>query len=545
MKNFGLSGLLVLWFFLPSAAHAATFVPDHAFLEDRAALDRLQREAFLLMWEDADPVSGMPYETSSHWGGPRPVAVGGTGFGVAAVVTAVDRGWITREQAVVRLLAITTFLRDKSPRKHLHGAFPHWLESSAGGVVMFDKEKNDGGADIVETALLMQGLLIARAYFNGPGVEETLRGIITGLWEDVDWNWFTNGEENGIYWHWTPERGFADSLKILGFNECMIVYVLALASPTHPVSRKTYDYWTSGKGYQPKTLYGYVVEAALGGGGPLFLTHYSFIGLDPRRMADAYVKGGYFTRNVNHALGNRGYCLFHAPAKNQYDENVWGLTASLVKGGYNANEPLRDTGTIAPTAALASMPYTPHYSMQVLHHLLGPLKEKVWGKNGPYDAFSLRDNWFSETYLAIDQLPIVCMVENYRSGLLWRLFMSDEEVLHGLRAAGITEPDLYPGFPEAVATLKRKGKNHVADAYASRRHPDTGFYHIPYWTDAPGDVLFRFTDAEGNDLHSSRETAKKGRNYLVFPQFMPVDGEVLQCRMQIGDQTYVLPVRLY
>ena len=536
-------GFLLLLCLIPAMAHASAFVPDHAYFEDRAVLDRLQREAFLLMWEDGDPVSGMVYETSNHWGGPRPVAVGGTGFGIAAVVTAVDRGWITREQAVARLLTITTFLRDKSPRKELHGAFPHWLESGSGGVVKFDK--NDSGADIVETALLMQGLLIARAYFNGPGVEETLREIITGLWEDVDWNWFTNGEESGIYWHWTPERGFADSLKILGYNECLVVYVLALASPTHSISRKAYDYWTSGRGYQPKNLYGYVVEAALGGGGPLFLTHYSFIGLDPRRMADSFVKGGYFARNVNHVLSNREYCLSHAPTRNKYSENVWGLTASLVKGGYNANEPLRDTGTVAPTAALASMPYTPQYSMQVLYYLMGPLKEKMWGKNGPYDAFSPRENWFSNAYLAIDQLPIVSMVENYRSGLLWQAFMSDTSITKALEVAGITEPELVPGFPEAVVTLKRKGKGYVPDAYAARRHPDSGLYSIPYWADASGDILFRFTDTTGKEVHTLKKTARKGRNYLTFPQFMPTDDGLLKLSMHAGKKEYTLPLRLY
>ncbi|CAK7011095.1 MAG: hypothetical protein DELT_02087 [Desulfovibrio sp.] len=536
-------GLLLIACLLPMIAQASAFVPDHAYLQDRAVLEKLQREAFSYMWNDGNPVSGMVYETSKHWGGPRPVAVGGTGFGAAAIVVAADRGWITREQAVTRLLTITRFLRDKSPRKELHGAFPHWLDSNTGAVVQFSK--GDAGADIVETALLMQGLLIARAYFNGPGIEETLRDIITELWEDVDWNWFTNGEENGIYWHWTQDRGFADSLKILGYNECLIVYVLALGSPTHPISRKTYDYWTSGRGYQPKSLYGYVVEAALGGGGPLFLTQYSFIGLDPRKMADSFVKGGYFARNVNHVLSNREYCLSHAPAKNRYSENVWGLTASLVKGGYNANEPLRDTGTVAPTAALASMPYTPQYSMQVLYYLLGPLKEKAWGKNGPYDAFSLRDNWFSDGYLAIDQLPIVSMVENYRSGLLWRLFMTDTDVMRGLREAGITEPELAAGFPEAVVTVKRKGKTYVLDAHAARRHPDSGTYIIPYWADASGEVLFRFMDAEGREVHSLKKTARKGRNYVAFPQFMPVDGGTLKLVMHVGEKEYTLPLRLY
>lgn len=536
--------LILLFCLLPAAAGASNFTPDFAYLDDRSALERLQREAFKFIWEDGDPVSGMAYETSKHWGGPRPVAVGGTGFGVAAIVTAVDRGWITRDQAVARLLTMAAFLRDKSPRKQLHGAFPHWLEAGRGNIVTFGKD--DRGADIVETALLMQGLLIARAYFNGPGAEENLRAIITELWEDVDWNWFTNGEESGIYWHWSEERGFPDNLKILGYNECLIAYLLAIASPTHPISRAAYNYWTSGKGYQPKNLYGYTLEASLNGGGPLFLSHYSFIGLDPRRMADAFVKSGYFVRNVKHVLSNREYCITHAPAKNRYNEHTWGLTASLIKGGYAANEPLHDTGTIAPTAALASMPYTPQYSMQMLYHLLGPLKENMWGKNGPYDAFSPRENWYSDGYLAIDQLPIVSMVENYRSGLLWDLFMSDPDVTRGLKLAGISEPSFAPGFPEAVVTAVRKGRDYVPDAYAARRHPDSGMYMIPFWVDAPGEVFFRFTDADGMDVLTLGREARKGRNLLTFSQFMPGDGGILKLHMKTADgKEHTLPVRLY
>lgn len=534
--------LLLVLCVAPVGAFASPFVPDHAYLADRAALDLVQRAAFRYMWEEGEPSSGMPYEMTDIWH-IRPVAVGGTGFGVAAVVAAVDRGWITREQAVARLLTITRFLRDKTPRKQLHGAFPHWLDGGTGETFKFSDE--DTGADIVETALLMQGLLIARAYFNGPGVEETLRDCITEIWEDVDWNWFTNEEENGIYWHWTPERGFSNGLRILGYNECLIVYVLAMASPTHPISRKAYDYWTSGKGYQPKDLYGYTVEASLAGGGPLFLAHYSFIGLDPRRMADAFVPNGYFVRNVKQTLSNREYCIGSAPAKNRYSESVWGLTASRTKGGYAANEPARDSGAIAPTAALSSMPYTPHYSMQVLENLLGPLREKIWGPNGPYDAFSLRDNWFSDAYLAIDQLPIVCMIENYRSGLLWRLLMADEDVLGGLRDAGITEPVFATGFPEAVITVRKQGKGYVPDAFALRRHPDTGQYSIPYWVEEAGEVLFRFTDAEGKEVQAMKKFATRGRNYLIFPQFMPVTDTPLTVTMQAGGKEYALPVRLF
>ena len=525
-----------------SKAAVVPFRPDRAYQDDAHLLDQLQRDAFRFIWEDGCPVSGMAYE-SSEWKGDSPIAVGGTGFGVATIVVAVDRGWITREQAVVRLQTITHFLRDKTPRRLLHGAFPHWLDGKTGEIVPFGK--NDAGADIVETALLMQGLLIARSYFDGPGVEADLRAVITELWEDVDWQWFTSEDEVGLYWHWNPNTGFLHSLRILGYNECLIAYVLAMASPTHPISRKHYDYWTSGKGYQPKSLFGYTVEASLAGGGPLFLAQYSFIGLDPRQMADAFVPGGYFARNVKQTLSNRSYCLFSAPAKNRYSADFWGLTASRIKSGYTANSPTRDTGTVAPTAALTSMPYTPHYSLQVLANVAGPLRETAWGKNGPYDALSLREKWTSNLFLAIDQLPIVSMVENYRTGLLWRLLMRDKDIRAGLLASGIVAPSLEEGFPEAVVTVVRNGKDYVPDAYDIRRHPDLGLYQIPYWVDVAGDAQFSLATVEGEVIYSKTEAALAGRNVLQFPQVAPPNDAVLFLTMSLKGRTYSLPVRLH
>lgn len=540
---FSLPGL-VLALFLVWTGPAAAFSPDEDFLEDQAALEELQRDAFRYFWDDGDPDSGMAYEADFGWE-TRPVAVGGTGFGVAAVVVAVDRGWITRHQAVDRLLRITRFLRDKASGPEMHGAFPHWLNGETGLPLQFDQ--NDDGVDIVETSLLMQGLLIARVYFNGPGGEKELRGLITELWERVDWNWFTNNEENGIYWHWSPQRGFS-GLKILGYNECLITYVLAASSPTHPISRKAYNYWTSGKGYRPKTVYGYRIEASLPGAGPLFLAHYSFIGLDPRRLSDQFVPGGYYVRNVSQVLSNRGYCLQNAPAANRYSEDFWGLTASQVKdGGYAASEPANDRGTVAPTAALSSMPYTPHYSMEVLANLQGRLRDKVWGRFGPYDAISLRDGWVSPHVLAIDQLPMVVMVENYRTGLLWSLLMSDPEVKAGLARVGLVEPDLASGFPEMVVTLKRDGRKYIPDVCDLRRHPDSGLYEVFYQSPEAGKTSFALTGPDGGPARLRLEVeAVKGRNKLAFPQFQRRTSDILTLTMKnISGAEYSLPIRLH
>ena len=537
-----LLAVLLLLFAVAIPVRAASFVPDKLYLDDRAALEQLQRAAFSYIWEDGCPDSGMAYEANYDWE-VRPVAVGGSGFGVAAIVVAADREWISREAAVARLMKTALFLRDKTGRKAMHGAFPHWLNGATGEAISFGQR--DAGADIVETSLLMQGLLIARAYFNGPGVEEQLRDVITELWEDVEWDWFTNGEDNGLYWHWDMEHGFYHGLKILGYNECLVTYVLAMSSPTHPIGRRAYDYWTSGVNYQPQDSFGYEVEASPMGGGPLFLAHYSFIGLNPRLLADAYVKRGYFVRGVNQTLGNRGYCLYEAPEANRYGEGFWGLTASHTKDGYTVSEPLRDYGTVAPTAALSSMPYTPHYSMQMLHNLLGGLKKRVWGKHGPYDAISLREDWVSDNYLAIDQLPIVCMVENHRSGLLWDLLMSDRDVRRGLGLAGLGGPDHREGFPEAVVALRKDGERLVPDAFDIRRHPDSGCYVVPYWLDDAGVAAFRILDAEEQELFVREERGAMGANALTFAQFMTPNGERLTLVMKTDNGEYTLPLRLH
>lgn len=364
---------------------------------------------------------------------------------------------------------------------------------------------------------MVQGLLLARAYFTGGGDEEELRRRITTIWEEVEWDFFTNGEENGLYWHWSPNSSFGLGMKIQGFNECLIAYVLAMSSPTHPISARTFSHWSAGYGYQSRDIQGYRVNAALPGGGPLFLTHYSFIGLDPWLISDAWVPEGYLLRNTRQTLANRGYCLYAAPRENMYSAGLWGLTASMIPGGYAASDPVHDHGVVAPTAALSSFPYAPHYAFEVLKTLRRDVRGLAWGPNGPYDAVSVKEGWSSRAYLAIDQLPIVAMVENYRSGLLWRLFMGIPEIQAGLAGAGLAPPRLCEGFPEAEPTLIPDGDDYLVDAYEIRPHPDTGRYRIPFWIDKAGQADFRLLDETGRELLALCVPVAPGRNWLEFP----------------------------
>lgn len=518
------------------------FLPDDAFLKDRELLDKLQRDTFNFMWEYSFPESGLAYEDSRNKASGQ-ATIGGTGFGVAAIVAAAERGWVSREAAVERILKISYFLRDKTDRKNLHGAFPHWLDGRTGRTFSFSEK--DNGADLVETAFMIQGLLIARSYFNGDEPrEKELRDIVTELWHDVDWHWFSKGENNGLFWHWSPDHGFGMDMKISGFNEAMIVYVLALASPTHPISRETARFWYSTHEYQPKTGNGYTIEAANEYAGCMFLSHYSFIGLDPRRMADGFVRKGYMVRNITHALMNRAYCLESAPEEHQFSEGFWGLTACDIKGGYRYQSAYNEVGTVAPTAALASMPYVPEYAMRVLWNIHDNYKSKLWGKYGPYDAFSLKDGWFDNSYLAIDQLAIPCMVENYRSGLLWSLFMNIPEIQQGLGRMGVKPLDPADGFTQVVVTLARTETGYKADALDLRRHPDSGLYSVPYSCEADGIVTFTLAAADGKMVKRFTREGRKGENLLEFPQFMPPSCEILQLTMRRGEHTDQIPVRL-
>jgi hypothetical protein len=511
---------------------------------DRAALDGLQRQAFMYFWEFGDPSSGMAYEADFGWE-LRPVSLAGTGFGLAALVVAVDRGWVTRERAVERLLRVTGFLLRVS-RPEWHGAFPHWLNGQTGEP--FDFENDADVMDVVETSFLIQGLLIAREYFNGPGAEARFREEATRIWEAMDWAFFTDGQGKGIFWHWSPTKGFL-GLKVKGYNEALLTYVLAAASPTHPIDPSVFAFWYQSPNYRRRTIFGYSVEGAPPGGGPLFTAHYSFIGLDPRRLADELVPGGYFVRNVRQTLSNREYCVTHAPRDNRYSENFWGLTASQREnGGYGVFSPLNDQGIVAPTAALSSMPYTPHYSMEFLGFVSTRLKDMVWSWYGPRDAVSLKDDWASPHYLAIDQLPMVSMVENYRTGLLWRLFMGAPGIREGLGRLGFFEPRLPDGFPEAVVTRVLRGARYRDDAFVLRRHPDSGLYLIPFHLKEGGEAQFSLAESRApNEAALAMVTldASPGPNTLALDLPMG-DGRLLTLTMTAPDgRSHALPLRLY
>jgi len=408
-------------------------------LNDEQLLDLVQKQTFRYFWDFAHPVSGMARERSnkSFDYGAEVVTTGGTGFGVMATIVASERKFITREQAAARTKKIVDFLWKADM---FHGAFPHWMNGETGKVIRFSPK--DDGADLVETSFLFQGLLTARQYYTADNpVENDIRNKILWMWEGIEWNWFTQNQ-NVLYWHWSPNNDWSMNHQLKGWNECFITYVLAAASPKFPITKRVYeDGWAnSNTFFNGKKFLGITLPLGFDFGGPLFFSHYSFLGLDPRGLKDRYAD--YFEQNTNHTLINHAYCVENPKHYKGYGENSWGLTASDSWQGYAAHSPAEDLGVITPTAALSAFPYTPEYSMKALKHFYFDLGDKIWSEYGFVDAFSEEHNWYAKSHLAIDQGPIICMIENYRSGLLWKLFMSSPDIKNGLNKLGIESPAL-------------------------------------------------------------------------------------------------------
>lgn len=423
-----------------------------AVLADTALFRLVQQQTFQYFWEGAEPVSGLGRErfhadNNYPYNDKNVVTSGGAGFGVMAIIVGIERAFVTREEGRKHLEKIVHFLETAD---RFHGAWPHWWNGETGKVVPFGKK--DNGGDLVETSFMVQALLCVRQYYqNGNAAEKALAARADKLWKEVEFDWYRNGK-NVLYWHWSPTYAWEMNFAVRGYNECLIMYVLAASSPTHGVPAEVYHEGWADNGKikevnKPDGIaanYKYKLQMKHQGdawnGGPLFWAHYSYLGLDPRGLKDKYAD--YWEENRNQALINYQWCVDNPNKFKGYDSNNWGLTSSYSVKGYAGHAPTtkRDLGVISPTAALSSFPYTPDQSMAAMKYWYNNMKEKLWGPYGFYDAFSEQDNWYLPHYLAIDQGPIVVMMENYRSGLLWNLFMSCPEIKAGLTKLGFESP---------------------------------------------------------------------------------------------------------
>ena len=426
-------------------------------LSDEELLTMVQEASFRYYWEGAHPVAGMALENIP--GDDRIVATGASGFGILAILVGIERGFISREAGARRMLTIAEFL---ARADRFHGAWPHFLDGATGKVIPLFGPQDNGG-DLVETAFLVQGLLAARQYFTGDDeIERRVARLITELWEGVEWDWYRRDPDSDfLYWHWSPDHTWRINHKLIGFNEVLIVYLLAIASPTHPVPAELYysgwagqsedavryrrswggttegDHYANGNSY-----FGIGLDVGVGRGGPLFFTHYSYLGLDPRAVLDRWTN--HFENNRAIARINLAWVRANPGGFEGYEEGAWGLTASDGPSGYMAHEPRTglDDGTITPTGALASFPYTPEASMAALRHYYARLGRLIWDVYGFRDAYNLSQDWVAPIYMGLNQAPIVVMIENHRSGLPWKLFMANREIRPAL--ARIAEPSSKP-----------------------------------------------------------------------------------------------------
>ena len=422
-------------------------------LDDEGLLDMVQRGCFRYYWDGANRESGMALEVLP--GDENLIALGGSGFGISALVVATERGFISRDESVERMLKILRFLKRAD---RFHGVWPHFLDGRTGKVwPLFGLY--DNGGDLVETAFLMQGLLTARQYFNHNSEEEReIRETITQLWNEVEWDWYRRSPDGEVlYWHWSPDHEWHISHPLVGWNETMIVYLLAIASPTHPIPAEMYytgwagqsdlavkyrhgwsrttegDHYVNGKSY-----YGHKLDVGCGTGGDLFFAQFSFLGFDPRGIRDRYTN--YFHNNRQLALINRAYCLDNPRKREGYGPNCWGLSAGLHSGG-GKPQPRDDNGTICCSAALGCFPYTPDESLAVLKHFYRDLGSKIWGIYGFHDGFNATENWYDECYMGLNQAQIVVGIENHRTGLPWKLFMANPEVQPMLEKIGFVKDE--------------------------------------------------------------------------------------------------------
>lgn len=412
-------------------------------MNDEELMEMVQEAAFRYYWEGAEPKSGLALENIP--GRKNMIATGASGFGLMALVVGAERKFISREEFITRIEKIVTFIENGDT---FHGALPHFMDGPTGKVEPFFG-KYDDGADLVETSFFMQGLLTVEQYLSEtiPG-EKNLRNRISQIWKEVEWDWFKQYKDSPyLYWHWSPKHEWHINHKLIGWNETLITYFLAIASPTHGVAPEMYytgwasqdtiaqnyrSNWgktTAGSMFTNKEIYyGIPLKVGVGNGGPLFFTHYSFLGLDPRKLEDKYTN--YFENNRDIVLINYRYCCENSGGYEGYSPQSWGLTASDGPWGYMAREPKTemDDGTIAPTGAISSFPYTPEKSMEALKQFYREYGAFLWGEYGFRDAFNLSQDWTANIFMGLNQAPMVVMIENHRTGLLWDLFMKNEDV---------------------------------------------------------------------------------------------------------------------
>jgi hypothetical protein len=413
-------------------------------------LQRLQRNTFRYFWQETNPQNGLIADNTAADNVPASIA--GVGFALASYPVAVEHSYVTRRQAIDRTLATLRFFWN-APQGRMadatghRGFFYHFLDVESGQRAWRCE------LSTIDTAILIAGALTAAAYFDRPtAAEREIRTLADSMYRRVDWRWAQNGGAS-VSHGWTPERGFK-RYRWEGYNEALILYVLGLGSPTSPLPAKSYQAWTST--YRWTKLYGHEFLY----GGPLFMHQLSHLWVDFRDIQDAFMRRhaiDYFENSRRATYVHQQYAIRNPRGFRDYEALVWGITASNGPGparrrirgemrrflGYAARGvPYGpDDGTLAPWAVVASLPFAPEIVLPTLQHCAD--KYHAENEYGLVCSFNPTfpgggPGWISDNHFALDQGPVILMIENYRSGLIWRLMRNCPYIVTGLRRAGFS-----------------------------------------------------------------------------------------------------------
>lgn len=524
--------LFLLFSYLPSARadNPGTLVSAQ---DDSVFLDLVQHSAVNFFWQEANSSTGLIRDSSD----PNSASsIASVGFGITSLCIGVDRGWLTRENVRKRILTTYRTLWQKPQGRTAQGfsgykgLYYHFLNMST-GVRDWNSELSD-----IDSALLFAGILYGKEYFIGDHPDEVeIRALADSIYHRADWEWMRNYQP-GLTPQWTPEKGFGSGWWS-GYNEMMIMYILGLGSPTHPLPEVTWKNWCSG--YIWKNQYGqeYVNFA------PLFGHQFSHCWIDFRNIQDDYMrkKGiDYFENSRRATYAAQAYCIDNPKNWKGYGEFVWGITPSDGPNGYAARgapPAENDDGTISPTAAGASIAFAPEICLPTLRHFYDTYRSQLWGAYGFRDAFNLQKNWWSTIVIGIDQGPIAIMIENYRSGKVWRTFMKNAAVQRGLHRAGFratgTKVESKPLSQPGAMLLLRSYPNPFNDSTALE-------YELP----KAGTVLITLHDITGKSLrtlYAGWQAAGKHRQILrgehlasgLYFCRLSVDGRFVTHKLQL------------
>jgi len=541
--NMNILATLLSFFLICSCVDDDSTLPDLSTTNDnsyspavvKAAMDEQQKKVISLFFEGTDPESGMAYNNPKY---KETLTTGASGMGVMCVLAGVERGWIDRAAGAEHIAKMTRFLK-KATR--FEGTWSHWYYTDGRPYPFGDQT---AAGEIVETAFMMGGLFSACEYFTGNSdAEKEIRENTQYFWETINWKKFVKGDK--LYWIWHSDRVGQDNeyeLPIVGWNECLLVYILGMAAPDNLKIPQSL-YTTSWKGWNysnpGRETYGYLMPLGSEFGGPLFLSQYSFLGLDPRLLEDN--DANYWTQNLSHTLINRHYCVYEAPAEYNYSALNWGLTACGGCGThpeYKGRMPGDDDGVIAPTASISAYPFTPFYSTQVLLNLLKNYP-KVNGKYGFSISYSPGEKAVGTDYLAMEQAPMAIMMENYRSGLLWNLLMKNEYVQKGLQLADMkSKPDYKPGFYLSFINTK-------TEVYDMMRHPDRENYEIDFYAANAGNGTLQITNMMNDVKYNTNINLTAGANVISFFDDTILRGKKYNLTVtDSSNKTYTIPVIL-